>query len=92
MHMRAYAVRVARVWCACTPPSAMCMLLTIEQAAVPTPFAELWRGFLSTLVCEAIMPIMIFAGRSLLTSDRAFGVIARAKGLFGSRTPSAGRP
>ena len=42
---------------------ALCMLLTIEFAAVPTPFAELlrklWRGFLLTLVCEAIMSTMI---------------------------------
>ena len=78
--------------CACMvcmhAPLAMCMLLTIELAAVPTLFAELWRGFLSTLVCEAIMSIMIFAGQSLLTSDRAFGVIVWAKG---PRTPSAGR-
>ena len=64
-------------------PLAMCMLLTIELAAIPTRFAELlhklWGGFLSTLVCEAIMSTMIY-GR--LVSVRSCRVNTRTDMLL----------
>ena len=70
MHMRIRGTRHACMVCMHTP-SAICVLLTIELAAIPTLFAELWRGFLSTLVCEAIMSIIIY-GRLVSVSVHFF--------------------
>ena len=65
--------------------------ITIELAAIPTPFAELWRGFLLTLVYEAIMSVMIYGRLVALPCQRKYGNAADPYAVAIKRSRVIGR-